>query len=79
MKLLERILVPIDINVDSKEQLNTAIEMAQSYNSEIIIMSVITDEVLPDSVKGIVKNAVSDHLNEAKENLEKTESLQEIL
>ena len=63
MKLLEKILVPIDVNTDSKEHINTAIELAKTYNSEIIVMYVLPTDVLNESVKDIVIRAMSDSLN----------------
>jgi hypothetical protein len=36
MKQLEKTLVPIDVNLMSKEQLNSAIKIARYYKSEII-------------------------------------------
>lgn len=69
MKLIEKILLPIDVNEDSKEQLNTAIELARLYSSEIIIMYVLPDEDLHDSIKKLVISAVSDSLKKAHESL----------
>ena len=60
MKLLEKILVPIDVNTDSKEHINTAIELAKTYNSEIIVMYVLPTDVLNESVKDIVIRARSE-------------------
>lgn len=71
MKLLEKILVPIDVNIAYKEQLNTAIEIARSYNSEIIVMYVFSEEVLHDDFKEFVINAISDSLNRVKDTLRK--------
>lgn len=71
MKLLEKILVPIDVNTDSKEQLNTAIKIAKSYNSEIIVMYVLFEEAVHDEIKEIVINAISDSLNRIKNALKK--------
>jgi len=67
MKLLEKILVPIDINIDYKEQLNTAIKIARSYNSEIIVMYVLSEEIVHNDIKEIVINAISENLNKIKE------------
>ena len=67
MKLLEKILVPIDINIDYKEQLNTAIKIARSYNSEIIVMYVLSEEIVHNDIKEIVINTISENLNKIKE------------
>jgi nucleotide-binding universal stress UspA family protein len=71
MKQLEKILVPVDVNIDSKEQLNTAIEIARSYNSEIIIMYVLAQEVMHDDLKEILLSAISNSLHKIKETLRK--------
>lgn len=51
MKLLENILVPIDINTDSEEQINVAIQLANVYKSEIILMYVISEMELSGNIK----------------------------
>ena len=71
MKLLEKILVPIDVNIDYKEQLNTAINIARSYNSEIIVMYVLSEEIVHNDIKKIVINAISENLNKVNETLKK--------
>ncbi len=71
MKLLEKILVPIDVNIDYKEQLNTAIKIARSYNSEIIVMYVLSEEIVHNDIKELVINAISESLNKVKETLKK--------
>ena len=71
MKLLEKILVPIDVNIDYKEQLNTAINIARSYNSEIIVMYVLSEEIVHNDIKELVINAISESLNKVKETLKK--------
>jgi len=71
MKLLEKILVPIDVNIDYKQQLNSAIKIAQSYNSEIIVMYVLSEEIVHNDIKEIVINAISENLNKIKEMLQK--------
>jgi universal stress protein E len=71
MKLLEKILVPIDVNIDYKEQLNTAIKIARSYNSEIIVMYVLSEEIVHNDIKEIVINAISENLIKIKEMLKK--------
>lgn len=69
MKLLEKILVPIDINTDYREHLTKAMKIAQSYNSEIIMIYVIPEEELHDDIKDIVIKVVSESLNDIKKTL----------
>jgi nucleotide-binding universal stress UspA family protein len=63
--------VPIDVNIDYKEQLNTAIKIARSYNSEIIVMYVLSEEIVHNDIKELVINAISESLNKVKETLKK--------
>lgn len=67
MKLLEKILVPIDVNTDSTEQINGTIKLANAYKSEIILMSVVGDTELHDNIKDIVVKSVTESLNEIKQ------------
>jgi nucleotide-binding universal stress UspA family protein len=67
MKLLEKILLPIDISTDFGEQLNVAIELSRTFNSEIIIIYVLPEEVLHDDIKEIVIQAITDSLNNVRE------------
>jgi nucleotide-binding universal stress UspA family protein len=70
MKLLEKILVPIDVNTDSKEQISVTIKLANAYKSEILLMYVVPDEALKDEIKDIVIKSVTELLNEIKKTLE---------
>jgi universal stress protein E len=67
MKLLEKILVPVDVNTDTKEQVNATISLANSYNSEIMLLYVAPDNELKDAIKDIVIKSVTESLNEIKE------------
>ena len=67
MKLLEKILVAIDVNTDSTEQLNTTIKLPEAYTSEIILMHVVGDMELKDNIKDIVVKSVTDSLNAIKD------------
>lgn len=67
MKLLEKILVPIDVNTDSAEQILATIKLANAYNSEIALMYVVGDTELNDNLNEIVVKSVTESLNEIKE------------
>jgi nucleotide-binding universal stress UspA family protein len=67
MKLLEKILLPIDISTDFGEQLNVAIELSRTFNSEIIIIYVLSEEGLHDNIKEFVIQAITDSLNNVRE------------
>lgn len=71
MKKLEKILVPVDVKAGFNEQIKTAIKIARSYNSKIIIMYVISEEVKHDELKEILFNAISASLNTARETVRK--------
>ena len=71
MKQLEKILVPIDINSNSKEQINAAIEIAQKYNSAINIIYVLPNDPVSDKVKEILQDAIATALNKIKETFRK--------
>lgn len=67
MKLLEKILVPIDVNTDSTEQVNAVIKLSNTYKSEIIMIYVFNDTKISDSIKEIVLKSVTESLNEIRE------------
>jgi universal stress protein E len=67
MKLLEKILIPIDVNTDTKELMNATIKLANSYQSEIMLLYVVPDNELKDPIKDIVIKSVTESLNEIKE------------
>lgn len=71
MKLLEKILVPIDINAEYNEQLNVASKIAKLYHSELIIMYVLSEKVLQDDTMKMVNSSISISLNQVKEILRK--------
>ncbi|MEZ5000226.1 MAG: universal stress protein [Bacteroidales bacterium] len=71
MRLHNKILLPVDVNSISKQQLDTAIALGRSYNSEIIVMSVLPDNILKDSIKMIVARAITDSLNKVIETIRK--------
>lgn len=69
MKLLEKILVAVDVNTNVSEQIEVAIHIARSYNSQIIIVYVIPKEVLHPDISDIVTKAVNKSLLDIKESL----------
>lgn len=71
MKLLEKILMPIDVSIDSTEQINTAIKIANLTDSEISIMSVLPEINLNDNVQGYLVEKTKKALSEIKDILTK--------
>jgi universal stress protein E len=67
MRQIEKILVPIDINTDSKEQISIAIKLANAFKSEILLLYVAPDQELKNEIKEIVLQSVTESLNEIKE------------
>lgn len=63
MKLLEKILVPIDIEKVSNDQLEVAVKLADSFNSKIILLSVLPEEAKQDSIKNYIESFTKAELN----------------
>jgi len=66
MKLLEKFLVPVDVNADSTEQINAAVKLASIYKSEVMLLYVVPEDDLSDHIKRIVLKSVMASLNEIK-------------
>ena len=66
MKLLEKILFPIDVNIDTTEQLNTAMKIAKLCDSKIFIMHVIAEEELHDELRQMVFNDATEALTKIR-------------
>ncbi len=66
MKLLEKILVAVDVNTDVSEQIEVAVHIARSYHSQILVVYVIPKEVLHPDISEIVAKAVKNTLLEVK-------------
>lgn len=71
MRLQKKVLMAVDVAAISKQQIDTAIVLGQLYNSEIIVMSVLSDTDLSDDLKTIVVQAITDSLNKIRETLKK--------
>jgi nucleotide-binding universal stress UspA family protein len=69
MKLLEKILVPVNVTRDSAEQISNARKIALAYHSQIILLYVIPDEELKDEIRDIVGKAVAKSLKEIRDSL----------
>lgn len=79
MKLLEKILIPIDNEINSEPQINIAIKLAEKYNSELIIVKVLPNDAKLASINHLVLEHVNSKLqaisNKLKELDIKSESL----
>lgn len=70
MTILGKILVPIDINIDSTKQINNAIKIAKAYKSKIILMYIVPDTDLKEGIKQIIKKSATELLNKVKDTFE---------
>lgn len=59
MKLLEKILVPVNFETRYNPQLELAVKVAQRFNSELILLHVLPEEAKFGTVKDIVLKAVN--------------------
>ena len=69
MKLLGKILVPVDVTSNSTGQINATIKLATEFNSEVFLLYVIPDEELHAELKKIVLKEVSESLDEIRKTL----------
>lgn len=59
MKLLEKILVPVNFEQKYDAQLDMAISVAEKFNSELILLHVLPQEANTNSVKELIARAVN--------------------
>jgi nucleotide-binding universal stress UspA family protein len=71
MKLLGKILMPVDVSKSFDNQVNAAIEIAKEFHSTVGMMYVLPDTVLHDDIKTLVLNSVNELLDKANEVFEK--------
>lgn len=58
MKLLEKILVPVNLEDDLNPQIDTAFELAKKFNSEVTLLSVLPEEAKIPSINKHVVNHI---------------------
>lgn len=64
MKLLEKILVPVNLNTPDNRHLETAVMLASRFNSELILVSVQPDDAKKESVKLMINKHIESSLAE---------------
>ncbi len=69
MNLLEKILVPVDIEAKHHHHLEGAIALAENYESTLILLYVLPEEVLSSKTKDIAYKFVNTELNKLKEKI----------
>ena len=67
MKLLEKILLPVDVNKNNEEQIELAIKLSKEFNSEILVMYVLPDEDIHPEINSLLNNYISDTLKKVVE------------
>jgi nucleotide-binding universal stress UspA family protein len=67
MKLLQNILVPVDLEEASLNALRFAGEVAAVYNSRILLMHVINDEQISRETEAMMTDFLTDKFNQLKE------------
>ena len=70
MRLLEKILLPIDIACSSTEQVNCTIKLAKAFKSSVIIAYILPVDATKDSIKDLVQNAIDSKLKDVTTQLE---------
>ena len=68
MKLVGKILMPVDVKQVSKEQINSVVKIAKEFNSEVSVLYVIPETELHSEIEELLKK----YVNEALDNVVKT-------
>jgi nucleotide-binding universal stress UspA family protein len=69
MQQLEKILAPIDVHNDSKEQIKAIIKLSEVFHSEVLLIYVVPDQEISVATKDILVKSIMGSLNEIKEGL----------
>jgi nucleotide-binding universal stress UspA family protein len=69
MKLLEKILVPVQFDNKTEEHVVLAGKLAQRFNSELLLLHVLPYEAKSDSIKESIARSVKTEFNRIKDNL----------
>lgn len=73
MKLLEKVLVPLDLKSNFEKQMLTAEKIARSFNSEIILFHVLPPEAEMEPVKPLLSEYVDSQFKKIGSRLEEKE------
>ncbi len=71
MKLLEKILLAINIHKISQKQIDTAKNIANIFKSHIILLCVLPHDIEKASIKNVIVDFVQTNLNNLKEQFDK--------
>lgn len=72
MKLLEKVLIPIDFRKSTNNIIKAAISLAVNYDSELILVSILPVEANIEKYKGMLEGFAQDKLNAIKKEIEKS-------
>ena len=64
MKLLEKILVPVNLNTQTNRHLETAAKLADKFNSELILVAVLPEDAKKESIKLMITRQSESSLSE---------------
>ncbi len=71
MKLLEKILVPVNLNNQNNSHLDTAARLAKKFNSELILIAVLPEDAKKESIKLMITRHSESSLSEIAAGLER--------
>jgi len=71
MKILKKILVATDFSKSSENTVKNAIEVAKLFESNIILIHVLPDDIKNDKVRTMIRNAAEKQLITINESIEK--------
>lgn len=69
MKLLEKILMPVDLNDNSNLHLGTAEELANKFNSELIIQYILPEDASKEPIKSLLAKQIDISFKDISEKL----------
>ena len=69
MKLLEKILMPVDINKKYNEQIAFATKLSKEFHSEVLVMYVLPEEDIHPEIDSLLNTYVSEILNKVIDEL----------
>jgi len=71
MKILKKILLATDFSKSSENMVENAIDIAKLFESKIILIHILPDQIKNDKIKKMVKSAAETQLTLIKERIEK--------
>lgn len=69
MKLLEKIIVPVNLDSDSNPQIEAALELARKFNSHIICLNVLPEEAKNESINPLLIKHIDQNYDQIVKNI----------